>query len=53
MQADPSIAFWTSVSGTDDKQNARYLLESNFIIEGRTVEETAALLAKREKDCYI
>ncbi|MBX2821219.1 MAG: alpha/beta hydrolase [Rhodothermaceae bacterium] len=46
MQADPSIAFWISVSGTDDKENARYLLESNFLIEGRTVEETEVLVSE-------
>ena len=46
MQEDPSIAFWISVSGTDDKENARYLLESNFLIEGRTAEETELLVSQ-------
>jgi len=33
---DPEIAFWISVSGTDEQENFPYLLESNLRIEGRT-----------------
>ncbi|MEM1272135.1 MAG: alpha/beta hydrolase, partial [Bacteroidota bacterium] len=44
IQAEPSIAFWISVSGVDDKENARYLLESNLPIEGRSAEETARVV---------
>ncbi len=46
MQAESGIDFWISVSGTDDKENARYLLESNFPIEGRSAEETEMLVAE-------
>lgn len=46
MQAEPAIDFWISVSGTDDKENARYLLASNFPIEGRTAEETEQLVGE-------
>lgn len=41
---DPGIAFWISVSGTDDKESFPYLLESNLRIEGRPEPEIAALL---------
>ncbi|AKS40928.1 alpha/beta hydrolase family protein [Wenzhouxiangella marina] len=44
MQADPDLAFWISVSGTDDRENARYLLEQNWRIEGRSEEEIGMLL---------
>ncbi|GAA6137735.1 hypothetical protein NBRC116583_14820 [Arenicella sp. 4NH20-0111] len=44
MAADPSIAFWISVSGTDDKENFRYLLESNLPLEGRSKEQTLRLV---------
>lgn len=44
MDQDPSIAFWISVSGTDDKENFRYLLESNLLIEGRSEEQTQLLV---------
>lgn len=37
------IAFWISVSGTDDKENFGYLLEKNFVIEGRS-ESVAKML---------
>lgn len=46
IQEEASIAFWISVSGTDDKENARYLLESNLPLEGRTPEETALLVSE-------
>ncbi len=44
IKAEPSIAFWISVSGVDDKENARYLLSSNLPIEGRSADETERLL---------
>ena len=43
---DPRIAFWISVSGTDDKENFPYLLESNLRIEGRTEDEIRRLLGE-------
>ncbi|MEN1728711.1 MAG: alpha/beta hydrolase [Pseudomonadota bacterium] len=46
MQAEPDIAFWISVSGTDDKENARYLLESNWRIEGRSEAEVELLVSE-------
>jgi pimeloyl-ACP methyl ester carboxylesterase len=42
----PSIAFWISVSGTDDRDNYGYLLKKNFIIEGRTKAEADKLVAE-------
>ncbi len=42
----PKIAFWISVSGTDDKENFPYLLESNLRIEGRTETEIKLLLGE-------
>lgn len=46
MAQDTSIAFWISVSGTDDMENGRYLLETNFRAEGRSEEETALLMSE-------
>ena len=46
MQKEPSISFWISVSGTDDKENGRYLLEENFPIEGRSKEEAEMLVSE-------
>ena len=43
---DPKIAFWISVSGTDDEENFPYLLESNLRIEGRTEAEIKLLLGE-------
>jgi pimeloyl-ACP methyl ester carboxylesterase len=43
---DPTIAFWISVSGTDDKENFPYLLESNLRIEGRAEAEITLLLGE-------
>lgn len=37
------IDFWISISGTDDKENFGYLLQSNLIISGRSEEETETL----------
>lgn len=44
MSAAPEIAFWISASGTDDKENGRYLLASNFPLEGRSEDETEVLV---------
>jgi alpha-beta hydrolase superfamily lysophospholipase len=46
IQAYPSIAFWISVSGTDDKENFGYLLETNLRIEGRSEEQTQRLMSE-------
>jgi pimeloyl-ACP methyl ester carboxylesterase len=40
----PEVKFWISVSGTDDKENYGYLLEKNFLIEGRSKKETKKLM---------
>jgi alpha/beta superfamily hydrolase len=40
----PSIAFWISVSGTDDKESFGYLLEKNLLIEGRSEAQTKDLV---------
>lgn len=53
ISQDPAIAFWISVSGTDDKENFRYLLRENFLIEGRSAEETEALVAEWQKSLDI
>jgi hypothetical protein len=44
IQNYPSIAFWISVSGPDGEDNFPYLLETNWRIEGRSEEETKALV---------
>ena len=46
MHQEPEIDFWISVSGTDDKENARYLIESNLRIEGRSEAEIEVLLSE-------
>ena len=38
------IAFWISISGTDDKESFGYLLERNFLIEGRSKSPTKKLI---------
>jgi hypothetical protein len=37
------VAFWISVSGTDDKENFGYLLKSNLIIQGKSEKEAERL----------
>lgn len=44
IRSEPSINFWISASGVDDKENARYLLSSNLPIEGRSADETEHLI---------
>ena len=42
----PTVAFWISVSGTDDKESFGYLLETNLRIEGRSESEARSLAAE-------
>ncbi len=46
INKDPTIAFWISVSGTDEKENFKYLLQQNFHIEGRSAEESELLVSE-------
>jgi uncharacterized protein len=43
IQKYPSISFWISVSGTDDKESFSYLLETNLKIDGRTESQAKQL----------
>lgn len=43
LDRDPSLAFWISVSGVDDRESFGYLLASNLPLEGRSDAEVAAL----------
>lgn len=47
------IAFWISVSGTDDKESFGYLLEKNFLIEGRSKSQTKKLMNEWRKGIEI
>lgn len=40
----PTIAFWISISGTSQYDNFRYLLETNFLLEGEAPSRVAVLL---------
>ena len=44
IEKDPSIAFWISVSGTDQFENSRYMLEANLRVEGRSEAEINVLM---------
>jgi len=46
IQVYPSIAFWISVSGTDDKENFAYLMESNLRIAGKSESEIKLLVGE-------
>jgi pimeloyl-ACP methyl ester carboxylesterase len=46
MAQDPRIGFWISVSGTDDKENFPYFIESNFRIEGRSEAQIRQLMGE-------
>ena len=46
IDADPSIAFWISVSGPDQLGTFRYLLETNFALVGRSPREVERLMAQ-------
>ena len=50
IEQDPSIVFWISVSGTDQFENSRYLLEANLRAEQRSESEIAVLM--KEWDHY-
>lgn len=45
----PSVAFWISVSGPNDQENYRYLLETNLRIEGRSESEVTELIAEWQR----
>jgi len=47
------IAFWISVSGTDDKETFGYLLEKNFLIEGRSEAQTKMLMSEWRRGIEI
>ena len=51
IEEDKSIAFWISVSGTDNLDNIRYLIESNLRIGGRTEPEIEVLISEFDY-CY-
>lgn len=42
----PSIAFWISVSGTDDKENFPYFMESNLRIAGKSESQVKLLVGE-------
>lgn len=44
IQQFPGIAYWISVSGTDDKESFGYLLENNLRIEGRSEAQIKHLM---------
>ncbi|MDW3646043.1 MAG: hypothetical protein R8P61_03195 [Bacteroidia bacterium] len=44
IEKDSSIAFWISVSGTDQFENSRYMLEANLRAEGRSEPEIDLLM---------
>ena len=46
MAQDPGIGFWISVSGTDDKENFPYFIESNCRIEGRSEVQIRQLMSE-------
>ena len=46
LARDPAIGFWISVSGTDDKENFPYFIESNFRIEGRSDAQVRQLMGE-------
>lgn len=53
IKQDPDIAFWISVSGTDDQENFPYLLESNLRIEGRTEPQIKQLVGEWKRGFEI
>ncbi|HXB54241.1 MAG TPA: CocE/NonD family hydrolase [Vicinamibacteria bacterium] len=42
----PDVAFWISVSGTDDKESFGYMLETNLRIEGRSESVVRSLITE-------
>jgi uncharacterized protein len=55
LSRDPGIKFWISVSGTPAEDNTYYLVASNLPLEGRTPEQTAALMQewKRGRQIFL
>ena len=47
------ISFWISVSGTDAEENFGYLLEKNFVIEGRSEAQAKMLVGEWLKGTEI
>lgn len=46
IEQDPSIAFWITVSGTDQFENSRYMLEANLRAEKRSESEINVLMGE-------
>jgi pimeloyl-ACP methyl ester carboxylesterase len=46
IQEYPSVAFWIPVSGTDDKENFAYLMESNLRIAGKSEAQVKLLVGE-------
>lgn len=44
ISTTPTVAFWISVSGTSQYDNFRYLLETNFRLEGESADKVTILL---------
>ena len=53
IQQYPKISYWISVSGTDDKENFGYLLETNLRIEGRSETEIQLLVSEWQRGSDI
>lgn len=51
IEKNPSIAFWISVSGTDQFDSYRYMLATNFKISGRSELQVEVLMS--QWDHYI
>jgi uncharacterized protein len=51
INQDPSIAFWISVSGTDQFDTFRYMVETNLRLEGRSEEYVTSVM--NEFDHYM
>lgn len=49
IQQYPSISYWISVSGTDDRENFGYLLETNLRIEGRSEAQAQLLVTEWQR----
>ena len=48
IEKNPDIVFWISVSGTDQYENSRYLLEANLRAEGRSEAQIGILMNEWE-----
>ncbi len=44
IERTPGISFWISVSGTDQFDTFRYMIETNFALEGRTPNQVTLLM---------